>query len=574
MSLDKIRYSIDNFEVIMNTEAFMVLSLDLISENENRHNTEFLAQDIEKNIYRLANKPVNCVFRGAKTDFKEHAFTEQDKKDQFAIGTMPETNNARIVYKDGVRFLRANAIIWKYLFPEAESILLRRKEVGVSIEIQPLSAYRKPNGVMVITDWDYMAITLLGYGVNPAINNTSARIEKYSLDSLSDRYLEKAMITYGTLVDSYEIPDRFKKNINSELGKVQTNPKAITEAIDTFNRNTLSYSEIIALKQKIVSFDESSRKLFSGIDFLDWTDAIEKERNGGTEELEKIKELLIEKFSDNLKYYTHNETTVFCFDYESAQFKGFEYSYKETEGVIDFSVVEEFKIVAKLEGSDEFKAVELITEDEKVQDLNMYSISEMVAMKETVTSYSEKLELAEKEAREKIVAYQEIETKLADIETNTKEAETKYSASLEVAKTEKEAMELKFSEAQEKALSYAALETELTELRTFKEEKEKNEKAVEVNNLYAKYSQYLTEEDTVLLNEKVSTMDIKDFTKEVYSIAVPKIEAKIEGLIKKQELDDKSNSNSLNYNLQDNVDVKDNTEKPKTALERIKELIA
>jgi len=558
MKFEKMKFNADNFEVIMNDSSYMVLSIDVVSDGINRHGTEFKTEDIIKSIPKIANKPLNCLFTSDNSDFEAHAWTERELEAQVAVGTIPETNKAEMVEKNGANFLRVNAIIWKYLFPQAEEILKRRKEVAISMEIDPLDGYELDNGVVVITDWNYEAVTLLGYNVTPAIPNASATVKKFSS---KEKYIEAVEMKYNVLMDSYSVPNNIIDNIKTELGTVQTNPNVITEALDVLDRDNLNYSEIIALKQKILSLDEGSQSLLSGKEFLKWTSAIEKERNGGTENLDKLKDMLIEKFGSNLKYESHDDTTVFCFDYDTAQFKGFKYTYEEVEDKYSVEIEADFMIYVRLTGSDALKALELIGEEDEVEDSLMYSIS----------AYSDiKSEIALKD--EEITTFTAKVAELEGQEEAYKEKESKFASDLESVNVKNASLEKELIEIKDKVLEYASLDEELTGLRTYKQEKEKSEKMEKVNELYAKYAEFLTEEETNKLNEKVDLMEISDFTKEVYGIVTPKMEAKVDSLVKLQNLDDKkTGKDSLEFNIIDVIgknDVEQN--KPQSLIERLK----
>ena len=558
MKFEKMKFNAENFEVIMNDSSYMVLSIDVVSEGVNRHGTEFKIEDIIKNIPKIANKPLNCLFTSDDSDFEAHAWTERELKAQVAIGTIPESNKAEIVEKDGVKFLRIHAIVWKYLFPQAEEILKRRKQVAISMEIDPIDGYELDNGIVVITDWNYEAVTLLGYNVTPAIPNASATVQKFSS---REEYIGDVEMKYSVLMDSYNIPNNITNNIKTELRTVQTNPNVITEALDVLDRNNLNYSEIIALKQKILSLDENSQALLSGKEFLKWTSAIEKERNGGTENLDKLKEMLVEKFSGNLNYEGHDETTVFCFDYDTAQFKGFKYTYEEVEDKYSVEIEADFMIYVRLTGSDALKAMELIGEEDEVEDSVMYSISAYSDMKNEITS---KLD--------EITVFTERVATLEESAEAYKENELKFTSDLETAKEEKLGLEKEVAEMQDKVLGYATLDEELSGLRSYKQEKEKSEKMEKVNELYSKYEEFLTEENTNELNSKIDSMEISDFTKEVYGIVTPKMEAKVDSLVKLQNLDNRNtDKDALEFNISDVIEKNDAEKiKPQSLIERLK----
>lgn len=512
------KFEVDNYEIIKNDKSFMILAIDVLSNEINKHGTTFSEEDIVRHIPKISNKPLNCIIEGR--DFKGHATNSFEERRQIAVGTVPESNRAEIVEKKGYKFLRVYAIIWKYLFPNAEGILKRRKEVAISMEIDPLKAHKREDGYFQITEWDFEAITLLGARMTPAVSDAKATIIKYGIEP--EKYFDSVLIKYGIFVDEFIVPETVSKSIEKALGQKYSNVTLIEEAQELVNKHKLTYSEVKEISKKIEGISGDEAQLLGGESFKEWAYSIVKEKEG-ERRLDKLKELLQNKFSSDLRYAYHDENAVYCFDLNTGEYKKMNYAYQEKveDGEEEkFEVKEEeAETVYKVKGEDTYVDAEK-KEEYEMEDEVKYSLNKLHAIKEEKESLS--ASLAEKEAE--ILTYT---ATIAELETKFAEIETEKTA----LATEKEDLETKFAEAADKIIQFASLEEELTSLREYKTSKETAEKQSEINKLYAKYAEYLTEDEINGLNEIAKDLDdMKKFTKELYAITTPKVEAKLEAL--------------------------------------------
>ena len=519
--MQKMRLSIDSYKIISDNPSFMVLEIDVISDGVNHHGTEFLEEDIVKSVPHIYNKPLNAIIKNG--DFTDHAWTKEDEKKQLGLGTVPETNNIRIVKKEGKSFLRINAIIWKYLYPEASEILRRRKEVSVSVEINPTKIEKLQNGVIRILEWTYEAITLLGKFIMPAVDGARAKVVKYSCD---EEYFDSVFLKYGIMIDKINPPQSILK-LSNECFSNEINSIDGIEILKEISSKSFNYDEILKMKDRFYSLDENTKKTIGGDKLSNWLENVISEKEGGTV-VDKVKEFLTKKFSDNLSYVSHNDTQVFCFDYNSVDYKAFNYSVKEDEEV---EVSDEAKVVVKLSDSDTF--VETLEEGQIADMSAVLSFDKFSIVLEEVKAKALNLE-SEKES----LLSELTELKNSNLELSTKFSDTdsKYSE-----------LEKSNSELNEKIISFSVLEKELVELREFKENSVKAEKAQAVNLLYSKYKEFLTDEEIEALNEKSKDLTIDNLQKELYSIVTPKIEASLEILKGQNTNTNNASDDNLKY---------------------------
>jgi len=517
--MKKMKFSVDSYEVVANDPSFMVVQMDIISDGVNKHGTEFLAEDIAISIPKISNKPLNCIIQYG--DFSDHARSKEEEKKQVGVGTVPESNRARMIEKDGKNFLRIDAIIWKYLFPEASEIFKRRGKVEISIEITPTKVEKRENGIVVIKEWFYEAITLLGAYVSPAINKAEAIVVKYSSN---EDYFETTMVKYGVLFDSFIVPNDIVEECEKALSKQNNNPNLMSLAKSLSGLNNYNYKEIIELSENLYAIDkEGSKDKVVGL-IKNWFSTIIKEKEGGSK-VDKIKNALLSNLKDNQKYAFHNDDKVFFFDMSVAKYKSLSYSSEEVEEVVTVKFGEEEEEVIKVEGSDEF--VNELGEGQEADDSISYSI-------EKYTELISKIEEAEKAKADLEVKFSEIEAEKETIEQSLEAEKSKYSE-LEVIKTELE----------DRLIGFSEIEKDFNELKEYKVNKEKELKTNAINTLYSKYRDFLSKEEVDMLNEKSESMDMSDFSKEVYSVVMPKFEAKIEAMTSEKETD--ASKDNLKY---------------------------
>jgi hypothetical protein len=534
--MNKLVFNIDSYEVIMDDPSFMVLSVDIMSDGINRNGSEFLEEDMIRHIPKLFNKPINCIVRHG--DFSGHAWTEEEAKSQFGVGTFPETNDVKVIEKNGKKYLRANAIIWKYLYPEVSKILKERGEVSVSMEIMPKKVEKMPKGILRIREWSFEAVTLLGKFVKAGIEGAEALVVKYSEDV---DYYDDVMIKYCLAMDKIIPTDKVVNEINNYLSSDINEPMAIKIANNLNGDKAFTYSELKELYNDYLSLDTK----FGGEIVHNWFNAVINQKEGGNNTMDKIKEALMSRFSGDLEYFSHDGEKVICFDYTSAEYKSFNYTVKEIEDEkIELDVSEEGTKVYKLKDSEMFAEkvedgaeieIKISVSMEKLyeviktlKDSNLSMREEMIAKEEEKTAYDLSLDLAKKETEELKTSFEEV----------TKE--------LESVKLEKENFESKID-------TISELQKELTDLRNYKTNKEDELKKGAINALYSKYNEFLTKEELESLNEKAKDMTIEAFSKEVSSIVVPKMEIVLESLKQNSSKDNVSENNLQFTSLPNNA---------------------
>ena len=99
---NSLKYSINTLDVLKNDEHLMIAKCKILKIEEKTYwDTRFYEEDVLRNIDSLKMKPIigiwkENLFDKTKSDFKEHARNEKEKKQIKVFGCIPETNDAKI----------------------------------------------------------------------------------------------------------------------------------------------------------------------------------------------------------------------------------------------------------------------------------------------------------------------------------------------------------------------------------------------------------------------------------------------------------------------------------------------
>lgn len=194
--MNKINFSIDYYQVLQDDDYKMILECYVVSDGSNRHNTFFDIETIKKAYPTLANIPLICLWDGY--DFKEHARDDMAFKNQKFVGLVPETNRGEILEYQNKMWQKVDVIIWKAYNPEMAQRLAYNKDTAISMEIDVLDSYERPDGLLEITDFKYCGICLLGKQYTPAIPSAHVNVVKFSEYVNDIDEFKKILIQYST----------------------------------------------------------------------------------------------------------------------------------------------------------------------------------------------------------------------------------------------------------------------------------------------------------------------------------------------------------------------------------------
>ena len=119
----------ENFKLLENDGYCSIAEIDFLHIGLNRNKCNISQECVEKSLKSFYNKPLLCILDNSilpslSTDFKEHAYSEEEKKKFIAFGTIPESSEFKYVERDnGKTYLNAKVVIWKNYFPIIMNIL-------------------------------------------------------------------------------------------------------------------------------------------------------------------------------------------------------------------------------------------------------------------------------------------------------------------------------------------------------------------------------------------------------------------------------------------------------------------
>ena len=160
----------------------------------NRNGSYIFDEDMERALSSFANKPILAEIiedSNGELDFGTHAMEfVEDKSGELKVkyiekpvGIIPESNEIHLEYdkKEDKSFVKTKGYIFKDYGNETVEILERRKGVDVSVElnINELSWDAK-NHWLVIKDFTFNGVTLLGSSVMPGMESARLELEDFS----------------------------------------------------------------------------------------------------------------------------------------------------------------------------------------------------------------------------------------------------------------------------------------------------------------------------------------------------------------------------------------------------------
>lgn len=361
-----LQFSLDsnNFNLLENDGYCSIAEIDFLHVGLNRNKCNISEDSVKKSLKSFYNKPLLCILDNSiipslSEDFKEHAYTEDERKKFIAFGTIPESSEFRFVERDnGKKYLSAKVVIWKNYFPVIMNILKRRAgNVKVSIELAVINGEQdKISGVLDIKEFRLLSCVLLGENIKEGIEGSHMEVLRFSF---SDQDIDQANKFYTMFSDKntfYEIPNSIKQATKIGLESYKSIGKGCTpqelamahhlstdEYIDRFQLTNIM--DILKKAQKVKKSFAFS--LLGGNEMLDWIKNIVEERVGG---------ILMNSLSNSeLQEKIYQETGKY--KYKDGNWEGQKYYVEEIysdEKIIivrDNETAEYFKVPYSVEGN-------------------------------------------------------------------------------------------------------------------------------------------------------------------------------------------------------------------------------
>ena len=204
---NSLKYSINTLDVLKNDEHLMIAKCKILKIEEKTYwDTRFYEEDVLRNIDSLKMKPIigiwkENLFDKTKSDFKEHARDEKERKQTRVFGCIPETNDAKIEEIDGHKWLTTLVVFWKHYNTDMINKIVENSLNGIQTDVSMEIMVNQDNceeledGTVRIKEFNVVGICLLGMDYNPAVEDagfSDDSILKYSTVEDYQMILQKA----------------------------------------------------------------------------------------------------------------------------------------------------------------------------------------------------------------------------------------------------------------------------------------------------------------------------------------------------------------------------------------------
>ena len=250
----KKRFSLDiDFYKVLQDDPFVsVLRAYIVCEGHNPNKTYFTKESIEQAMPTLANKPILAIWDGIN-DFKEHAKTLSDIKNQDAIGTIPESGNFSFEEYEGKEYLATDIVIWKNYFPHMADKLNQNDAFSkISMEIFSEKETKRQDGYAQIDKFMFAGIAVLGAKYGTGIPNAHMKMVKYSSDEYG-KLVEDTNVKFSAIIKDGVKVDNLEKDVQ-EVNEPKLNTYGLTSS------QTMQLIEAVFADKKYMSGDYEYRK--------------------------------------------------------------------------------------------------------------------------------------------------------------------------------------------------------------------------------------------------------------------------------------------------------------------------
>lgn len=358
----------ENFKLLENDGYCSIAEVDFLHIGLNRNRCNISKECVEKSLQSFYNKPLLCILDNSilpslSTDFKEHAYSEEERKKFIAFGTIPESSEFNYIEREnGKTYLNAKVVIWKNYFPIIMNILNRRDgNVKVSIELAVIDGEQdKTTGILDIKEFRLLSCVLLGENIMEGIEGSHMEVLRFSLDEEDFKRANEYYTSFFKKENYYEIPKEVSNAVKKALNNYRNKGRGCTTqelamAQKISNSRYISKIEFDKINKKFINSKELKfspiYNIFGGEFTEKWINDIE-ERAGdilvnslsNSEVAEKIyAELGKYKYHDGdwegRKYYVEeiyaDEKVAIVRDNETAKFYKIPYSVENNEVTVE-----------------------------------------------------------------------------------------------------------------------------------------------------------------------------------------------------------------------------------------------
>ena len=167
-----LNFEVNRYNIKDSNDQFAIVQADVVNVGKNYNQTNFEKNAIQAAIPTILNTPLIGIYNGITDDFKSHAHTEGEKRQTFAVGVVPESANPHFEIRDnGLEYLVVDIVVWKNYFPQFFHRMAENEEedkkTTISMEILAKEIEKMENGIINVTNFEFVGLCLLGNDVQP-----------------------------------------------------------------------------------------------------------------------------------------------------------------------------------------------------------------------------------------------------------------------------------------------------------------------------------------------------------------------------------------------------------------------
>jgi len=188
-----VKFSSEGLNVVEQDLDCMIVDLDLMHEGLNLNNCYISHEAMLKSQKTIYNKPIIYNLNNEydplnSSDVTDHA--EGDDTTMLESGIIPESADINFKEKNGKVFVNAKGIIHKIYNPTLVNILRERGgNVKISAEMKVVDGYVTEEGVLVINEFVFLGVCLLGIGILEGMKGSELNVTKFSKKEYNDKYI-------------------------------------------------------------------------------------------------------------------------------------------------------------------------------------------------------------------------------------------------------------------------------------------------------------------------------------------------------------------------------------------------
>ena len=315
-----------------NLDGLFPVTIQACHTDKNRNGSSISKKVMNKCLSSFSNRPILAYIHKVddQEEFGWHALHTEDGEivyDEIPVGTVPESNNAKLVYNKNKD--RYDVMVDGYIYEEysnAKDILERMGEASVSVElgIKELSFDSKEN-VLNIEDFYFSGVTILGKDedgndVLPGMEGSNITLADFSENNnslVNNQKLIEELKRLNNNLEAFNIDNIIRKEENA-MNKFEELLEKYNVTVDdvTFEYEGMSNEDLEAKFEEMFGQSEETDESIQNEEFEEDTEETEEDDSEETSE-ENDDEEENEDFS--IKYSVTRKGETFDFEVSMSQ---------------------------------------------------------------------------------------------------------------------------------------------------------------------------------------------------------------------------------------------------------------